>query len=304
MTLANKATVVPLHYWDANDDCTTPIAITDAVSVENTVSLLRPEHFRLWKDQIAQKDRGDLARTRVSLVHRFSSEFHVGEPEKLSQEVAHRVFVCLRIIKPTRMRYAPIQLKWISPSEVDVFSFSHPDNAIANVPDAEVLNTLGPRDVHQVQEVLSTFLDVESKGSQSLRRAIRCYEQGYAETRDPAMQLIVWCMGIEALLGGNEQAAPPRAQRLLDALSPELNIYGEGSTRFQPWPHVPLGSLAGDLFALRDLFVHGNWVPEEWRKQHHSSIAGEPLSYADVLRDAAPFVLRKLIQHSLHVHSG
>lgn len=303
MPLTNKATIVPLHYWDPNDDCRTPLAVAESVTIENTSNLLKADNFRLWKEQISPQDCEDLARTKVSLVHRFNSAFHLDEPEKLSKDMTHRIFVCLRVIKPTRSRYTVIQLKWISENEVDVFNFTHPHLSIANVPDSEVLNTIQADDARKVTLALKRFLDVENAGPSALKRAIRCYEQGYAETRDPVIQFIVWSMGIEAMIRkGSTKHLPDRANRLLEFLSPDLDIYSE-SSGFQVWPRIPLGPLAPDLFHLRDLFVHGDWIPEEWMKKHHQSVAGEPISYADLLRDAAPFVLRKLIQQSLEISS-
>ena len=304
--LERKATVVPLHYWNHNDAIIKPVSLMDDVAVEDSSRLLSPENFDLWSEQISQRERDVLGSTGVGLVHRFRSDFVQGEDEQKSRDLLHRLFVCCRIVKPTRSRFTAIQVRWTGESEVDVFHFTHPHLHTANAPDSEVLNVFTREDIAEVTMLIGRFLEVvDGDEPYAIRRAIRCYEQGYSETTDPVLQLLLWAMGIEAFVAWKASASVMDVRESLDEqvirwISPDTDIYGQTSkSHYEPWPKLPVGDVVQDLFALRDQFVHGKWVPDEWKKHYRNSVAGESLSYSDVLREAASFILRNLIQKGL-----
>jgi hypothetical protein len=64
---------------------------------------------------------------RFGLVDNFFSSGHIGQEEKESQDLLHKIFACLRLLKPTRNGFSAIQLKWIERDQADVFSFTHPE---------------------------------------------------------------------------------------------------------------------------------------------------------------------------------
>jgi hypothetical protein len=301
--MSKKAMVVPLRHWGWNHEIQRPIPIMHDVTVERVSGLFKPENFQLWKDYVSENERDDLAETKVALVHRFNSDFHLSEPEKLSETLTHRIFVCLRIIKPTRELFQTIHVKWISDTEIEVAGFSNRNFQFANVPDAEVLNTVDERDLALTSNVLVPFLHAVEDGPELLRRAIGCHEKGYAETQDPVLQLIMWTMGIESVLAVAGVGYENAKQEILHRLGDE-NIYSEASPNYhKAWPQVSLSSVVGDMFDLRDIFVHGRWIPDKWKQKYRESVAGQALSYADVLRDVAPFILRRLIRQALQTVS-
>src|SRR6185295_4187980 len=160
-----------------------PKTVSDSVSIENVQGILDSKDFELWHEYISAEDRKALAQVRIALVNRFTSSGHMGEEEKRSEDLLHRYFVCLRIIKPTRSRYQAIQFKQLE-NGIDVFHVSGPHPTPLNLPDAEILNDINNVDVTQLIQRIESFLAVEANGPFRVRRAIRLYETGYSEIRD------------------------------------------------------------------------------------------------------------------------
>jgi hypothetical protein len=57
--------------------------------------------------------------------------------------------------------------------------------------------------------------------------------------------------------------------------------------------------VASDLFELRNRFAHGGWVPEEWASRKARPVLSGTMEYADMLREAAAAILRKLLLNRL-----
>jgi hypothetical protein len=302
-----KTTVVPLYYtvWNAPfltplPSVRPPLDIFPAVTLENMEGILRIGNFDLWKEGVSSQDRKELASISICLVNRFESREHMGLLEQGSQDLLHRIFVCLRIVKPTRSPFYAVQFKRGTSGEVDVFSFFHPDRKELNVPGAETLNLINLDDIVLVRRILAPFLRVIDGGPGNLRRSIQLFDQGYAEVYDPVLQLVVWVMGIEAAFAKGDK--PVTSDLLLQAIETQVgfdrNIYEDSGDPqfFEVPPPLTVGDTIHDLLNLRNHLVHGGWPEKDWAaKTGRHSISGETLPYADVLREAASFVLRKSI---------
>jgi len=301
-----KTTVVPIYYtvWNSPllvppPSVELPLDITEGVTLENMEGIISGRNFELWKEHISTQDRKGLAYISVCLVNRFKSHVHVGLLEQESQRLLYKVFTCLRIVKPTRSPYRMVQFKEES-GGVDVFRFTHPDRREVNVPDAETLNVINPKDIYLLRKVITPFLNVTKDGPDNLRRAMRLFEEGYSEVYDPALQLLVWVMGIEAAFASGGK--PLRREVLLQAIEREVgfdrNIYEDSGDRgFTEVPSpLTVRDAIQDLFDLRNHLVHGGWIEKDWAGgKARRSISGETVLYADVLRETASFILRKSI---------
>jgi hypothetical protein len=194
-----------------------------------------------------------------------------------------------------------IQFRRLPDGRLDVSSFTHPGQREVNMPDSETLNIVMPYDIEVLKRTFPRFLDAVERGPGNLRRAIRLFEEGYAEVFDPILQLLVWVMGIEAAFAEGDK--PLRRPQLLEAIekrvSFDLDIFEDPSHQAQflgsPEP-VILRETIRDLFHLRNQLVHGGWIGSDLNaKDGRRSISGGNIPYPDILRETASFVLRKSI---------
>jgi len=302
-----KATVVPLYYtvWSTpfllpSPSVKPPLDILPGVTLENMEGIISIGNFDLWKEYVSFRDRKELASISICLVNRFESREHMGLLERGSQDLLHRIFVCLRIVKPTRSPFYAVQFKRGETGEIDVFSFAHPDRKDLNVPGVEALNVINLDDIIVVRKIFAPFRKVIDEGPDNLRRSIQLFEEGYADVYDPVLQLLVWVMGIEAAFAVGDQ--PVRRDDLLQNIDQRVgfdrDIYEDSGDRnfFELPSRLNVGDVITDLFNLRNHLVHGGWPDKDWgAKAGRRSISGEAVPYADVLRGAASFILRKSI---------
>lgn len=224
----------------------------------------------------------------------------MGREEADSKDYGFKAFLCLRLIKPTKANFEPIQIQFkdTEQKKIDVFSVAHPSTIWPNVPDSESINSIALKDIHKLKELLPAFLDLAAKGPENVRRAVRHFNAGYSEVRDPTIQLVVWCMGIESLFSASdsENSQLNLLSQIDEAVGLKTNIYEASSIdEYAGKPtSVQVGDLIDDLFSLRNRFVHGGWIPNDWKSRYpRTSLSGEKVHYVDVLREVASFVLRR-----------
>jgi hypothetical protein len=302
----NKATIIPVATGLGEVRLDRPLLITDSLTFENVEGWLTPERFSVWRDWLSRRDRESLSSVRYALLHYFDSSMPTSRADADSDEFAFKVFACLRIIKPTRNNFEPINVEFKDKEkrEIDVVSVTHPSTIWPNVPDAEAINSINLNDIDKLKELLPAFLDLASKGPENITRAVRFLNEGYSEVRDPTIQIVVWCMGIESLLGAEDadQLAESSIKRSIDqAVGLKTDIYDNSAMReYMPNRRVEVGELVDDLFRVRNLFVHGHWIPSDWKSKYpRTSLSGDRVHYVDVLREAASFILRQALLHHL-----
>jgi hypothetical protein len=293
-----KATLIPIDHvaWDL--ELPQPLAITETLTFENVQKLLKPQLFTLWKEMISKRELDDLARSPFAIIHHFQSSGHIGREEAESDDLAFKVFLCCFLIKPIRSGFQRIQLKFTPSGEPEVFSFTHPPLP-PNVPDSESLNVVELDDIRRLRRLLPSFLKLASQGPEHVRRAVRHYNVGYLEVRDPTIQIVVWTMGIESLFTMRKEqlSAAELTERIGETVGLKTRIY-EGSPMQQyinqEIQEITVGEVIADLLTLRNRFVHGLWIPEEWKDRNgRNSFGGAYMNYADLLREAASFILRR-----------
>jgi hypothetical protein len=293
-TKIKKATLVPLSWVELDPNLNAPFQIAKDLTFENIEGLIKPQMLSLWSEVVSKRERDDLLRARFAILHRFDSTGHIGREEAESNDLAFKVFLCLRIVKPTRATFEPIQVRFNDRSELEVFSFSH--NALPpNIPEADAVNSYGLDDMMTLKRLWRTFWQLASEGPEHVRRAVRYFNAGFDEVRDPTLQIVVWTMGIEALFAKAEQQPEKTLTDLIiRAVGANTDIYANSPIReFIGAKPFTVGSLVGDLLRLRNVLAHGQWIPSDWKtRDGRDSLAGPSTNYADVLREAAVFILR------------
>jgi hypothetical protein len=300
-----KTTIVPLHYCGFGLPEGSTYPITENVSIKSFEGILKTENFKLWREYVSDREREALASIRLALFNNFDSNSYIGHEEKESQDLLHKVFVCLRLIKPTRNNFSAIQVRWIGQDQIDVFSFTHPRDQLLNIPHSEVLNVIRPEDLKLLSQIIGPFLKVQDKGPSHIRRAIRWYEEGYTDIQDAVLQIIVWVMGI--LNAVSEGEAPRPREEILKQIDKRVgfdsNIYEDSWLEDHEYKtKLTVGEAVTDLFKLYDRFICGTWIPKEWEKRPNRRLEnGEEVPYADSMRDVASYILRKTILRQIEI---
>jgi hypothetical protein len=306
MSLVEKCTIAPLYLDPFSDPPPVPFSVTGDVSFDAVKGILEPANFALWEGHVSKQVLKTLSKIDYALVHRFfSSPYLQGEPEESSKDLVHQLFVCLRIVKPTRTPFFVVQYQVVDGGQKkEVFSFIEPqDDLSLNLPESEVLNHLNITDLRTLRELADPFLKVQKAGIGYFRRAIRYYETGYVSFREADLQLTVWMMGIEALFSYGEEpcAVNTIKKRIADVVGLDTDIYSEFEQRdLYVSKAVKVGEVLDDMFELRNRLVHGAWIPQSWfDRKVRMAISGGPLTIADVVREAASFILRTGIRNRL-----
>ncbi len=294
-----RTTIVPLDYCSHELNPSIPFEIMTGVYLKQASGVVRKEHFELWGKYLSDRDREALTGIRFALVNTFFSEEPRGRQEQESRELLHKVFVCLRLIKPTRTTFRPIIIKNMENEGVDVLSFTVPNEWNPNLPKSEELNSFNIADFNRLRNIIEPFLSAYEKGPKSLRRAIRFYEEGYSDIKDSVVQIIIWVMGLLNALGKDETALS--RERIFHAIEATIGLDADvfenswlaGERETKP---LLLGDCLTDLFLLYDRFISGSWVPPEWREREtHIPSFQETIEYPEILRGVASYLLRRAI---------
>jgi Apea-like HEPN len=301
-----KTTLVPVHrtVWDLPPE--SRVDLGNGVFFENVENLLKPENFELWNQYVSEDDRKRLARVKFALVHHFESMDHVGPQEQHSIALMYRVFICLRLVRPTVSNWSNIQFKDTSEG-IDVFAFSNPEDGRPLLPVAESYNEVNLDDIRRVGQLLQRFLRVVDKGPLNIRRAINYFELAYSEVADPTIQFVTWMMALEQFYSREEK--PERRsvllRRIADSINLDDDIYADTQFRsvFPESPRVTARETIQDLFVLRSRFVHGSWAKKEWLEPQLRAVHLPSSTYTDVLREVASWLVRKSIIHYLETAS-
>ncbi len=297
MTEFNKATIIPIYTVDEELQASgqsIPILPEENVTFGSITHWLSPSNFELWKEYVSEKQRKWLSDASFALIHRFQSSGHVGKEEQASQDLLNKIATCLRIIRPTGSRSPLIQVRLLESGAADVFSFTQPIEQLINAPQSVVFNTVRTSDLRELQRTIRKFLRLAAGETYEFNRAVRYFMAGYMQIDDPVIQIMVWTAGIEALLA-TSRFSGDSLSKLFHLVDPNWNIYEDaGFQNFVPI-QVPLASVAENLFVLRNSFAHGGWVPSEWTEKEVRPPIGHSIEYADMIREAAAAILRKLL---------
>jgi hypothetical protein len=304
-TKFRKASIIPVSQVSWSLQLDRPFQVDTSLTFENASGLLKPEMFDVWRDMVSKRERDDLASVRFALVHRFESTDYVGREEVLSDDYAYKVFLCLRLIKPTKSVFQRIQVRLLDNEKPEVSGFQHP-GIWPNVPDSESINDVNLTDVQILRALLPAFLKLASDGPENIRRAVRHFNVGYSELRDPTTQIVLWMTGIEALFTAEDSrlSRDELLSRIDESVGLETEIYE--SSPMQEYigeKSFKVGALFGDLVTLRNRLVHGQWIPSEWKERDGRTGLISAIPYPDVLREAAGFILRKGILKHLEKNS-
>jgi hypothetical protein len=299
MENSTRRSVTPF-FSGALDQTRLPVEI-DAVKAEFIQGLFQSEAFSLWSHYVANNTLEFITGANVGLVHRYSTEYGIGKSDEDSKDLLYKLFVCMRLVKPTRIPFSVVQYR-DTKKGIDIISFMPPvDAGTLNLPNSEILNRITMGDLTQLRKLWPAFRKVRDCGPGHLRRATRYYETGYASLKEPDLQFLAWMMGIEALYSDGDVPRPGKVikERLLESIGRKADIYQDVEAPYRPEP-IEVQRILDEMFQLRNRLVHGAWAPVPWlQKIIRKDISGAAVALPDVLREAASFILRTGLKKTL-----
>ncbi len=233
---ARKITITPVYglsEWDEPfDKSLLPFDIIQGVQFADVRDKIASANFELWKREfLSNEDVRKLKSWQYALTHVYEAEEYLqSHPEAESKELVHRVFLGLRIVRPTRQPYACLQAKLNNDSAIEPFSFSHPERTLV-VPDSEALNVVRTRDAQELRAITPVLLKAFETNSRPLIRAIRSLEIGYL-SEFPDVQHLLWVIGLDSLFTAQDwenYGTWVAIERIKQFLGPERRIYETGA---------------------------------------------------------------------------
>jgi hypothetical protein len=271
------------------------------ITIRNDLTLeegfVTPNQLDLWKDFISRRERDRLGSVRYALVHRFQGSLAQGKEDDDSRTFMNHVFVCLRLVKPTRLPFQVIQ-GYLKEEQPEIYSFTHPPIEHVNIPVTQSLNKIKAEDIKTLAALLPTFMNISRPGFDALylQRAIQFYEQGYSATAEPTLQFMSWMIGVEAVISKRKQIEQSLLANILrerfggiDIKAPQWRDYFGKA----PQPLL-VKTQVENLIALRNAIVHAQPVPESLRVMH-ADYFGHQYQLSAYLCAAAAMILQSAV---------
>ncbi len=258
---------------------------------------LTSDQFDLWKDFISRKERDRLGAIRYALVHRFQGSLAQGKEDEDSKSFMNHVFVCLRLVKPTRRPFQVVQ-GYLKQERPEIYSFTHPLIEHVNIPVTQSLNKIKAEDVKTLTTILPTFMDISRPEFKAiyLQRAIQFYERGYSATADPTLQFVSWMIGIEAVVSRGEQIEQNQLEKILGERFGDIDVKAPQWREYYGKAHQPLlvKTQVDNLMALRNAIVHAQPVPQALRVMYEDYF-GHRYELSTYLCAAAAMILQNAV---------
>jgi hypothetical protein len=227
-------------------------------------------------------------------VHYFDSEEYLtSKPEEDSRELVHRVFVGLRVVRPSWVRYQYLRAIVQPDGRFHPNGFSKADGRLT-VSSCDAANSIRKRDAELLRTIVPRLLRAHETNGSPVKRALRILELGYM-SRFIDIKQLMWVTALDGLFTSpkhwGSDLAGRRIQHLLGA---DTRIYEQADfASYMVVPSMTVRQAVPDIYKLRNRFAHGEWVPKEFLdRSGYTGKAAEVLNYADVLLEATSIILR------------
>lgn len=263
---------------------------------------MKEADYSLWaKQYLSKEDVKELQSWHYALVHYFEAEqYQTSAPEEASRELVHRVFLGLRIVRPSWVPYQYIRAVVRPDGSFDPGGFSKAEIRLT-VSSCDAANSIRRKDAELLQAIVPALLEAYESDHRPLKRAVRILELGYISEFYDVKQLI-WVTGLDSLFTSTRHWGSDLAlRRIRRFIGPDTRIYDPSDfPSYMQVPSLTVKDVGRDVYRLRNKFAHGEWVPKEFLDRlGYEGKAGERLSYADVLLEATGIILRMSLIRAL-----
>jgi hypothetical protein len=313
-----KFTLYPV-YWIADlvddeqfDLNRLPFDITENVRLENVSGHFRGGAFALWAESLGQDIVGHLEDVKYALVHRYHTRL-VDEQQQAtaSETLLRNLAACLRLIRPMR-QHALLMRGDIRDEDnsFDVHGFDIPTLHLMEVPVVQRLFKLRNRDADDLRGYAPRFLDGMQGRFWKFRMAVQFHELGHFQPFDWKARYLLWCSAIESIYSSHNwehQGSLVATSRIKWFLGDKTSIYPPGDiSELLTDPHITVGEVVGDLYAVRNFIAHGDRIPDHFSREVMRHDFSGAVRKIDVMLEAASFVIRtsllKILRDNLLDH--
>jgi hypothetical protein len=301
--IVRKITVTPvsgvsdtLRDGEAFPSADLPFEVHRGVFLADVHEQVRNADYSLWaRDYLSKDDVEKLHGWRYALIHYFDSEEYLtSDPEERSRAEVQRVFLGLRIVRPSWTPYQYLRAVVQPNGSLSPSGFSKAAVKRLTVPPCDAANTIRKKDADLLRMIMPALLDSYCSDCAPLTRAMHIFELGYISQSLDVKQLM-WVTALDSLFtSARHWGSDLAARRIKHFIGADTRIYD--LVEFPSHVTVPsftVGDVVGDVYKLRNKFAHGEWIPKEYLgRPGYRGKAGNPLSYADVLLEATSIILR------------
>jgi hypothetical protein len=299
MAEVTKITIVPVgrlaerfadeQEFNPND---LPFALGSNVFLEDISQQMKSLDLELWsREYLSKHDVAKVQGWKHALVHRYSEEEYLhSAPEAHSRELVHKMFVGLRVVRPSNVPFQYLHARVKPDGSFDPWGFSRAEMRLT-VCGCDTWATIRPVDAKLLVAITPSLLRAYETKCLPITRAVNVLEVGY-NSRYLDVKQLLWVTGIEALFTSSTyNGAPTVIRRLRHFLGSKTQIYNPVDfPRFLSMPTLSLKDVLEDIYSVRNRLAHGEWVPEEF--MNRPGHQGGTSSYAEILLEATGIALR------------
>ena len=272
-----------------------PFEVGPGVFLADVHEQMKSADYSLWaRDYLSKEDVKELQGWHYALVHYFDAEEYLtSKPEEDSRELVHRVFVALRLVRPSWVPYQYLRAVVRPDGSFHPGGFSKAEGRLT-VSSCDAANSIRKRDAQLLRTIVPTLLRTYETDCAPVKRAIRILELGYISEFFDVKQLI-WATALDGLFTSAKHWGSELASRRIQHLiGPDTRVYEQADfASYMLVPSLTIRQVVPDIYKLRNRFAHGEWVPKEFLdRPGYSGKAGQNLNYADVLLEATGIILR------------
>ena len=259
--------------------------------------------FSLWaRDYLSKEDVKKIQDWQYALVNYCDEEQYLhSDPEALSRELVHRIFIGLRIIRPSSVPYQYLHAQIQPDGSFEPSGFMRAEMRLTVFP-CDSWSPIRGKDAELLKAIAPALLRAYQTDCQPVKRAMRVLEVGYI-SEFPEVTQLMWIAGLEALFTSTSYSGAAAAiHRIRQFLGSKTRVYEQSDfSSHVSVPSFTLKNVLEDIYKVRNKLAHGEWIPKEYIEK--PGYVGGAHSYADVLVEATGIILRlaliKILRESL-----
>jgi hypothetical protein len=308
---AQKVTITPVFglpqpFMDDNDDFSSkhlPFEVGPGVYLADIHEQMENADLSLWaRDYLSKEDVKKIQDWQYALVNYYDEEQYLqSDSEELSRELVHRIFIGLRIVRPSWVPYQYLHAQIRPDGGFEPSGFMRAEMRLTVFP-CDSWAPIRRKDAEMLRVIVPALLKAYETNCQPVTRAMRILEVGYI-SEFPDVKQLMWAIGLESLFTSSEHSGAQLAiHRIRQFLGSKTPVYEQSDfQRHVSVPSLTLKNVLGDIYDVRNKLAHGEWIPKEYLEK--PGYNGGACSYGDILLEATGIVLRlaliKILRESL-----
>jgi len=299
--------LIPLERFSSQpfDLSQLPFSIMPNVEVADVSELLPPSMFEYMKVEVGlHRLRFFEGTVKYALVHRYDDPPEAPTYEESvrmgqrNDELINEVFVCSRIVRPTR-RQGSVTGYLTESGTVDQRGVTFPDSAL-DVPEALKLFEFRNKDLENLHTLICPFLKAMHGEYWPFRMAVQYYNMGY-EVNDWKWRYLCWgSSALHALYSPSSEKLVRRVRGFLGETTPIYPPNEHPEFEFMEPNPTTIGDIIEDINVVRNCIAHGERIPnKDFGAEAGRDSLGGRVNYISVLDDALAFIVRETLRRVL-----